>query len=149
MKQATEAYNEVYDIFVSGDNIMEIDKRTAVDLFKGVIGGVFIAVGALSAIGFTENAVNCVPAIILLIIGAFVGIVLDMLKVNKIILSIISVVAFVVVFYIGLEYAQYAAAGVIMYMGCALALPEKDVFTNAVTGASAAVGFIAAVLVII
>ncbi len=133
----------------SGDNIMKIDKKTAADLFKGAIGGVFIAVGALSAIGFTENAVNCVPAIVLLIIGAFIGIILDMLKVNKFILCIISAIAFASVFYAGLEYAQYAAAGVVMYIGCALALPEKDVFTNAVTGASAAIGFIAAVLVII
>lgn len=129
--------------------MMKINKKTASDLFKGLIGGVFIAVGSLSAIGFTEDAVNCVPAIVLLIIGAFVGIVLDMLKVNKLMVCIVSAAAFASVFFARLEYAQYASAGIVMYIGCALALPEKDVLTNAVTGASAAVGFIAAVLSIL
>jgi len=148
LKQATEAYNVLYYI-VSGEYIMEFNRKTAADLFKGLVGGVFIAVGALSAIGFTENAGNCISAIIFLIIGALIGIVLDMLKISKFILSSISVIAFATVFFAGLEYAQYAAAGVVMYIGCALALPEKDIITNAVTGASAAVGFIAAVLCII
>ena len=48
---------------------MKISKKIVLDLIKGMLGGVFIAVGSLSAIGFTENAVNCVSAILLLIIG--------------------------------------------------------------------------------
>lgn len=128
---------------------MKVSKKVVLDLFKGIIGGIFIAVGSLSAIGFTENAVNCVPAIVLLIIGAFAGILLDTLKVNKIIVCIISVSAFCLVFFPGLEYVKYASAGIVMYIGCALALPEKDILTNAVTGASAAAGFITAVLAIL
>lgn len=128
---------------------MKINKKTAADLFMGLVGGIYIAVGSLSAIGFTEDAVNCVPAIVLLIIGAFVGIVLDAIKINKLLVYVVSIIAFVSVFFARLEYAQYVSAGVVMYVGCALALPEKDVLTNAVTGASAAVGFIAAVLTIL
>ena len=128
---------------------MKDSKKISADVLKGIMGGILIAAGSLSAIGFTENAVSCILVVALVIAGAFVGIVLDTIGANSYVVCMLSVILFAAARYFNIGFIEYMASGAVMYMGCVFALPEADVFTNAVTGAAAAAGFLGAVIAII
>ena len=128
---------------------MRVNKRRLAESAEGLIGGVFIAVGAFSAIGFTENPDKSFAAVAFLIVGAFIGILIDILRINRYIVSILSAVLLAAAYFSKIELLGYIVSGTVLYAGCLLALPEKDMSENALTGAAAAVGFITAVILIL
>lgn len=128
---------------------MRVNKRRLTESVEGLIGGVFIAVGAFSAIGFTENPDKSFAAVAFLIVGAFIGILIDILKINRYIVSMLSVVILAAAYFSKIELLEYIVSGTVLYAGCLLALPEKEMSENTLTGAAAAVGFITAVILIL
>ena len=124
-------------------------KRIWPAVLMGLSGGAFIALGALSAIAFTEKAEGSAAAIAMVIAGAVLGIAADMKKMGRAALVVIPAVLFAIGRLTGFAAAEYAAAGAVMYSGCVFALPEEDNLTNAVTGAAAMAGFAAAVILMI
>ncbi len=128
---------------------MDYRKDVPADVVRGGAGGAFIAIGALSAIEFTAEGEGYAIVIAFVIAGALIGIVLDAVKSGGIAPLVVSAVLFAIGRAFGVEFAEYMASGAVMYMGYVLALPEEDIFTNAVTGAAAAAGFLAAVVVLL
>ena len=123
---------------------MEESRYVPINVLNGLAGGACISFGSLTAIGFTENTSMYGMVVAFVIIGALLCIVLDTLKCGTTVIALASAALFL----IGRAIAPigYAASGAVMYMGCVLALPEADTFTNAVTGGAAAVGFLTAVV---
>ncbi|GFI61636.1 hypothetical protein IMSAG049_00797 [Clostridiales bacterium] len=119
------------------------------DITKGTAGGVLIAIGALSAIGCTEGTNSWALGSIFIALGAFIGILLDLWGINCYKAVALYVLVFCFGKYMAAWPAQCFSSGALMYLGCVFALPELDCFTNALTGASAAAGFIAALLVLL
>ena len=127
---------------------MKDRKKTFACVLKGLLGGAFIAAGSFWAIDMADNNAGYAFAATFIIIGAFMGIVTDMLNIRLTVLIPILIVLFVFGRSYDVRPAVYVSLGALMYAGCILALPEDDAYVNAVTGASAAAGFLAAVLLI-
>ena len=128
---------------------MNDGKKIFTNVIKGIAGGTLIACGALSAIGFIGVASGYILSGAFVAAGALIAISADSLGVNSITACIVSVMLFLAGKYFGINILEYMASGAVMYMGCVLSMPESDVFTNAVTGGAAALGFLAAVAVIL
>ena len=128
---------------------MKDSKIILTDVIKGIVGGALIASGSLSAIGFTGLAASYILVVSLVASGAFAAIVMDSLGVNSIAACAASVIMFLIGRYFDIKFIEYMASGAVMYLGCVLSMPESDVFTNAVTGGSAAFGFLTAVAVML
>ena len=128
---------------------MKDGKKIFACIIKGLLGGAFIAAGSFWAVDTADNNAGYAFAAAFIIAGAFMGIIVDMLNIKTVILIPILVMLFVFGKSYDIGSAVYVSLGALMYAGCVLALPEADVYVNAVTGASAAAGFLAAVLLIL
>ena len=118
-------------------------------VIKGAFGGIMIAVGVLSAVGYTENTNDEFLVTALVIVGAVAGIVTEMSGINKYAECAVTVGLFVISICFGTEPLMYFASGAVMYMGCVFALPEEDTAVDAFTGIGAAVGFLSAVTAVL
>lgn len=128
---------------------MKDDKKILADIIKGAVGGVFIAYGSLMAIRYADSSAAYAVVIAFVIAGVISGIVSDFMGINYMAVIALSVVLIVLGKICAICHMEYMALGLIMYMGCTLALPDKDVYTDAVTGAAASAGFLTAVLIIL
>lgn len=128
---------------------MKDGKKTLTDIIKGVVGGTFIAYGSLMAINYADNSTAYAVVIAFVVCGVILGILSDLIGINFLAVLALAVILIVIGKIFRLCYMEYAVLGLIMYMGCTLALPDKDVYTDAVTGIAAIVGFLAAVLIIL
>ncbi len=124
-------------------------KNITAKIVSGAAGGAFIAAGSLSAIGFTGSGAVYGVVIAFVIIGALLGIILDTCGHGVYALFLLSGAMAAAGRFLNLVFLEYMASGAVMYMGCVLALPESDIFTNAVTGAAAAAGFLTAVTIML
>lgn len=124
-------------------------KNIPAKIVNGTAGGAFIAAGSLSAIGFTEGDVLYAVVILLVTAGALLGIILDACGHGGYALFLLCGALIAAGKVLDIGFAEYMASGAVMYTGCVLALPEADTFTNAVTGAAAAAGFLTAVTIML
>lgn len=117
------------------------------DIINGIAGGAFIAVGSVSAIDYMERGPSSV--LLFVVIGIMGCIAAEYFLRSRGAVCALSAGMFLVGMLLGIPLIRYLASGFVIYTGCALSLPEKDIFTDAVTAASAAVGFMMALTAIL
>lgn len=117
---------------------MEKTKSILYDIINGGAGGAFIAAGCVSAIDYMERGPSFV---ILFAVMGIIGCIIIEHAVSSRAAVLAAMGAFLCGMLLKSDVIKYVASGFIIYAGCALALPEKDVFTDAATAAAAAGGF--------
>lgn len=114
------------------------------DILNGAAGGAFIAAGSMAAIDYMERGPS--KALLLAVLGIVLSIVFEYALKSRAAVCAVSLGLFLLGFFSNSEIIKCLASGFVIYAGCALALPEKNVFTDAVTAASASVGFMAVLI---
>lgn len=118
---------------------IQITGKTSFDIINGMAGGALIAAGSTSAIGYMERGPSSV--LLFVVIGIMGCIAAEYFLRPRGVMFALSAGIFLAGMLLNIESIRYVASGFVIYAGCALALPERDIFTDAVTAASAAVGF--------
>ncbi len=122
-------------------------KSILYDIINGVLGGAFIAAGSVSAIEYMERGPSTV--ILFAVIGIIGCIAIEHAVSSRIAVCAVSAGLFLVGAFLNIDIIKYMASGFVIYAGCAMSLPEKGVFSDAVTAASASVGFMTVLAVIL